>query len=336
MEGKLNSLYALNQADAILEIIGAFITFVYVGANYLNYHITSMWFNRLNVFVFMALDVVLQISVLSISNDSSIMETLQKVQSANCWEITSDATSTMIELTSSFEWVNVLGWLELGVVCVALSSALQDRLKEEEDKKEDKSIFERVGLIVSILAIFFDVILSSMDFFLFTVNTHTAYAELSATLFEVEKYETVAFEGSNGQEAQIKSISSTPKCLLVQPLYPEYPYTPSPVISATNCMEKTIVVDYGSKAWAIWMSLLLVLWTLIISGMVYYRRKYPSTAHLQMTKADMEIGEKLCGERSDDADYVQLTHYELAVAYFSRRRAFREEGGGQEEAGVER
>lgn len=198
VQGKLNSLYALNQADAILEIIGGVITIVYVSANYLNYNLTSMWFNRLNVFVFMALDVVLQISVLSISNDSSIMETLTTVQSASCWLVTSDATATMIELTSSFDWVNVLGWLELGVVCVALSSALQDRLKEEEDQKEDRSIYERTGLIISILAIFFDVILSSMDFFLFTVNTHTAYGELSATLYEEESYTAVEVTGADG------------------------------------------------------------------------------------------------------------------------------------------
>ncbi|GMH62012.1 hypothetical protein TrRE_jg13300 [Triparma retinervis] len=290
VEAKLNSLYALNQADAILEIIGGVITIVYVGANYLNYNLTSMWFNRLNVFVFMALDVVLQISVLSISNDSSIMETLTTVQSASCWLVTSDATATMIDLTSSFDWVNVLGWLELGVVCIALSSALQDRLKEEEDQKEDRSIYERIGLIISILAIFFDIILSSMDFFLFTMNTHTAYGEISATLYEEEFYTTVEVTGADGfPEMQFRSTSNMPKCQLVQPLFPANPYTPTPIISPANCMEKTIVVDYGSKSWIIWLTILLVCWVLGISGMVYYRRKYPSAKGILMTKAEMQI-----------------------------------------------
>ena len=54
-------------------------------------------------------------------------------------------------------------------------------------------------------------------------------------------------------------------------------------------MEKTIVVDYGSKSWIIWLTILLVCWVLSISGMVYYRRKYPSAKGILMTKAEMQI-----------------------------------------------
>ena len=158
----------------------------------------------------------------------------------------------MIELTSSFDWVNVLGWLELGVVFVALSAALQDRLKEEEDQKEDKSVFERIGLVVSVLAIFFDVILSSIDFFRFTVNTHTAFSELSSSISEQESFYISEYEGESGTEQQTKSNSNMPKCLIVGDLYPSYPAIPVPVVSSINCMELPVVVDFGSKSWAIW------------------------------------------------------------------------------------
>ena len=110
---KLSALYGLNQADAILEIIGAMVTVVYVVANYLKLHKISMHFNRVNVFVFMAVDVILQMAVLSISNDGEIPETLKTVQTSNCWDLEGNAPGVLLELIGGFQWVNILGWLEV-------------------------------------------------------------------------------------------------------------------------------------------------------------------------------------------------------------------------------
>lgn len=121
---KLSALYGLNQADAILEIIGAMVTVVYVVANYLKMHNISMQFNRLNVFVFMAVDVILQIAVLSISNDGEIQGTLKTVQSSNCWDLEGNAPGVLLELTSGFQWVNILGWLEVRESGLGVLSAL--------------------------------------------------------------------------------------------------------------------------------------------------------------------------------------------------------------------
>ena len=121
---KLSALYGLNQADAILEIIGAMVTVVYVVANYLKMHNISMQFNRLNVFVFMAVDVILQVAVLSISNDGEIQGTLKMVQSSNCWDLEGNAPGVLLELTSGFQWVNILGWLEVRESGLGVLSAL--------------------------------------------------------------------------------------------------------------------------------------------------------------------------------------------------------------------
>lgn len=82
-----------------------------------------MHFNRLNAYVFMIVDVILQIAVLSISNEPSIGETLAEVKKANCWSLTSVAPDIMGELISLLDWVNVLGWLELGIVSSSSRSA---------------------------------------------------------------------------------------------------------------------------------------------------------------------------------------------------------------------
>ena len=89
------------------------VTIVYVFANYLNVHQISMQFNRVNAFVFMAIDVILQIAILSISNDSEIPETLKTVQESNCWGLEGNAPGVLLELIGGFQWVNILGCLEV-------------------------------------------------------------------------------------------------------------------------------------------------------------------------------------------------------------------------------
>jgi len=179
-----------------------------------------------------------------------------------------------------------LGWLELGVVLIALSAALHDRLSEEEDQTSDRSVKERIGLVVSILAIFFDVILSSIDFFKFTVDAHVSFEKLVESFKDQESYTPEVVDTEDGEQTVYNSLSYMQKCLIVSEFKGRD--APLPTISSTNCNTPTVVVDYGSKAWVAWLVVLSLLWASAISGAVYYRQKYPSTPVLKMSQSEME------------------------------------------------
>ena len=96
---------------------------------------------------------------------------------------------------SGLEWIVILGWMELVIVLVALSSAIIDRFKEDEDKDFDRNLVQRLGLVISVLAIFFDVVISSIDFFKFTVESRENFVALSDTLTTVEETDAGNYAG---------------------------------------------------------------------------------------------------------------------------------------------
>jgi len=95
-----------------------------------------------------------------------------------------------------------------------------DRLSEEEDQKSDRSIKARTGLVVSILAIVFVVILSSIDFFKFTVDANDSFEQPVESFKEQESYtpetiQTVNQYGETVNEVVYYSLSYMQKCLIV-------------------------------------------------------------------------------------------------------------------------
>ena len=72
LKRKLNVIFNLNLADAIIELMAAAVLMAHLFANYNNVHDLSKALNRVNIYVFMALDFILQVTVLVASSDPSI------------------------------------------------------------------------------------------------------------------------------------------------------------------------------------------------------------------------------------------------------------------------
>ncbi|GMI19668.1 hypothetical protein TeGR_g4357 [Tetraparma gracilis] len=183
VDDRLKTLYNLNLADAVLELIGLVVTVTYLLASYADYQKTSMYFNQLNVYVLLALDLILQIAVLVVSTDSSIVEDLEDISNSRCWgREYSTSDPVLNDLVGGMEWISILGGIELAICIIGIGSALWDRLNEDEDEEKDHSLFARIGLAISIIAIFFDVLLSSIDFFKFTIESQRDFEKLSSSL----------------------------------------------------------------------------------------------------------------------------------------------------------
>ena len=264
IEVKLQNLYNLNLVDAILEFVGAVVTLVYLWANYYDNHKLSMYFNRFNVYVIMVFDVIIQISVLSISMDSSFHTVLSKVKNGLCWNLRSDANDILNDVVGGLEWINVLGWLELCIVVIALSSAFYDRVKEDEDREKDKPWFERFGLAVSIMAIFFDLVLSSIDFFKFTIDSQRDFQELAAS---VRSEENVFVDSMGGWQDDI----GLQKCITVVNVA-DYLV---PTMSKDNCLEAPLALSHhGMPGWGISMLILCLCWAGGMAAIVWRWHKY--------------------------------------------------------------
>ncbi|GMI52585.1 hypothetical protein TeGR_g167 [Tetraparma gracilis] len=183
VEERIMTLYMLNYVDAILELAGAIVTVIYILSNYGGCYKASMFFNRLNVFVLLALDLILQAAVLVVSTDSTIVTDLNDVINSLCWGVTDRVTDRLLnEITGGMEWITVLGFIELVICLIGIASAIWDRLGEDKDKDVDRSVFARMGLAISILAIFFDVVLSCIDFFKFTIASQRDFEQIAESL----------------------------------------------------------------------------------------------------------------------------------------------------------
>lgn len=129
-------------------------------------------------------------------------------------------------------------------------------------------------------------ILSSIDFFKFTVDANVSFEKLVESFKDQESYTPEVVETEEGEQIVYNSLSYMQKCLIVSEFKGRD--APLPTISSTNCNTATVVVDYGSKAWVAWLVVLSLLWASAISGAVYYRQKYPSTPVLKMSQSEME------------------------------------------------
>lgn len=156
-------------------------------ANEADNHGLTIWANRFNVYVLLAVDVILQIAVLIVGHDSELYADLQEIQDARCWSVYSDAQMALNDMRGDLKNILVLGWLEFIIVIIGLAFAIFDRMKEDTEEKSDHSWQTRLTLVISVVMIFFDVLLSIVDFAVFTVDSK---AELDKFLESIDEDES--------------------------------------------------------------------------------------------------------------------------------------------------
>jgi len=277
VEKKLNDLYLLNLFDTVLELFSFAITVTYIITDYMGLYKTSMLFNRFNVYVLMYFDVILQVAVLCITsgrsseNNPNMAKVLEIVNSATCWSLMTPARDLMNDTISSLEWVNILGWMELGVVLLGLGSAMHDRFKQDkEDTDTATPSFKRIGLVVSLLAIFFDVLLSSIDFFKFTIESHENFKTLIDSLSEYEEaqIEEGQFDPYSGWDSECPQCvrPTLQKCIIATEIF--NPVQVEPTLEG-GCVESNIRGMTGTPAWGVAMLNLALLWLGFIAVIIY-------------------------------------------------------------------
>ena len=128
------------------------------------------------------------------------------------------------------------------MVIVGIIAAVIDRLKEDEDNDRDRSLSDRIALIVSIIMIFFDVLLSVVDFAIYTLNGRADFRKLQDSLKEDET--TTGF-------------TDLSKCLWLTELN-----QPTQVVSEENCLPSshTYEVEEGYGGWEICIIVVTSIW----------------------------------------------------------------------------
>ena len=176
------------------------------------------------------------------------------VVDCNSFQTGSGADDNVSSLIGDLEMINTLGWLELIIVLVAISSAIYDRVKEDKVEETDHNLMQRVGLAVSLVAVLVDVLLSSIDFFKFTLDSNDGVQDLFASITNTD-YTT-------------DTSNSWKKCLFMTEDIKK-----AHAISATNCFED---VNSGGGAgglagWEVSLIILVLFWLIIIGCAEYYR-----------------------------------------------------------------
>lgn len=240
----VDTLFSLNLADAILEVVGFVVTVALLITNFKQLHKPSIWLNRFNVYILLAADLTLQLGVLVLAADGETRSMVEALKGGNCWSpYTPDANSALEGVGDDLQSIMVLGFIELAVVIVGIIAAVIDRLEEDEDNDKDHSLRDRIALIVSIMAIFFDVLLSVVDFAVYTVNSRADFRKLQDSLKEDET--TTGF-------------SDLSKCLWLTELS-----QPTQVVSEENCLPSlhTYEVEEGYAGWVICIIVVSSIWT---------------------------------------------------------------------------
>ena len=243
----VDALFSLNLADAVLEVVGAVVTAAQLITNFKQVHKPSIWLNRFNVYILLAADLILQLGVLVLATDGETRSLIEAIKGGNCWSpYTPDANSALEGVGEDLQSIMVFGFIELAVVIVGIIAAVIDRLSEDEDNDKDRSLRDRIALIVSIIMIFFDVLLSVVDFAIYTLNGRADFRKLQDSLKEDET--TTGF-------------ADLSKCLWLTKVS-----QPTQVVSEENCLPSshTYEVEEGYAGWAICIIVVASIWTCCI------------------------------------------------------------------------
>ena len=256
VERNVKALYTLNQVDVAVEVLALVSTCVFIFANQGNAPALSKFMSRLNFYVFMATDLILQTAVMAAAYDSDVDSALGEIEDSLCWDGPTPSV-TVAGVADSLKWIKVLGWVELLLVVASIVSTGYDRMIDDgysEDAEE--TCFARMGVVITIVMSVLDVVFSLIDFFVFTVEGNDDFDALAKSLKELEGEESAAYK----------------KCILL-----EEEMVPVWVKSEDNCLHDPSGsdIELGLSGGAIALIVMCVLW--FCGGALYleYMRRNP-------------------------------------------------------------
>jgi hypothetical protein len=135
-------------------------------------------------------------------------------------------------------------------------------VSEDQDEKKDHDLTDRISLIISVVLIFIDVLMSVIDFAVFTVRSRNEFTELTDSLSEDE--------ASGG-------FSALPKCMWFEEIA-----TPQHVLAEDNCMLDPAgeEVDGTLPGWALALLASTAIWCSCLCVRMMCLRGYnPSVTH---------------------------------------------------------
>jgi len=233
---KMNDLYNLNLADVIIELISLVIVVVHMWTRNPVVH-------RFEIHVMKAWDLILQFSVITLSFSGKLNDDIQNLFKARCWEKGSNAQIDVNGVIDGLKGVKVLGAEELIVGLIAFGASHWS-LRENRDKVKQ---IDSKAFLVSVVMLFFDGVLSSLDFFYFTIEGYSSFSSLSESVLEHQTKET---------------NSAYPVCVLYDEIY-----TPIRAVATDNCLE-LVVGEYVAPLdpWEVCIIVMSSIWIVYMCG----------------------------------------------------------------------
>ena len=256
VERNVKALYTLNQVDVLVEVLALVSTSIFIVANQGNAPTLSKFMSRLNFYVFMAADLILQTAVMAAAYDSDVDDALGEIEDSLCWDGPTPSV-TVAGIADSLQWIKVLGWVELLLVVASIVSAGYDRMIDDDNSESaEETCFARMGVVIAIVMSVLDVVFSLIDFFVFTVEGNDDFDALAKSLKELAGEESAAYK----------------KCILL-----EEEMVPVWVKSEDNCLHEPnrSNVEGGLSGWAIVLIFMCLLWCCSGFCFVEYRRRNP-------------------------------------------------------------
>ena len=193
--------------------------------------------HRFEIHVLKAWDLILQISVITLSFGGEFNSDVNNLFDGRCWEKGSNAQIDVNDIIGGLKGVKYLGAVELILGLISFGAAHWTLLADENEVKQ----MDSKAFLLSVVMLFIDMLLSTLDFFYFTIEGKQSFDSLSQSLLEHQTH---------------KTNSAYPVCVLYDDVY-----TLIRAVASDNCLE-LVVSEYSAPLvpWEICMIVMSCLW----------------------------------------------------------------------------